>query len=53
MRNGVVIAPFNLDLAGIGNRPSALTLSGGIGKGAISGNVEIDCDGAETHDRCR
>ena len=40
MRNGVVIAPFNLDLAGIGNRPSALTLSGGIGKGTISGGIE-------------
>ena len=40
MRDGVVIAPFNLDLAGIGNRPSALTLSGGIGKGAISGGID-------------
>ena len=40
MRGGVVIAPFNLDLAGIGNRPSALSLSGGIGKGTISGSIE-------------
>ncbi|HEX4636027.1 MAG TPA: AsmA-like C-terminal region-containing protein [Rhizomicrobium sp.] len=30
MRDGVSIAPFNLDLAGIGNRPSGLSLSGGV-----------------------
>ena len=40
MRDGVAIAPFNLDLTGIGNRPSALSLSGGIGKGTISGDIE-------------
>jgi Protein of unknown function/AsmA-like C-terminal region len=45
MRDGVAIAPFNLDLAGIGNKPSALTLSGGIGKGAISGNIETSPTG--------
>ena len=45
MRNGVVIAPFNLDLAGVGNRPSALTLSGGIGKGTISGGIEAAANG--------
>ena len=40
MRNGVVIAPFNLDLTGVGNRPSALTLSGGIGKSSITGGID-------------
>ena len=40
MRDGVAIAPFNLDLAGIGNRPSALSLSGGTGKTALSGEIE-------------
>ena len=45
MRDGVSIAPFNLDLAGVGNKPSALTLSGGIGKGSISGNIETSLIG--------
>ena len=40
MRDGVAIAPFNLDLSGIGNKPSTLALSGGIGKASISGNIE-------------
>jgi hypothetical protein len=30
MRDGVAIMPFNLDLAGIGNRPSVLALSGNL-----------------------
>ncbi len=33
MRDGVSIQPFNLDLAGIGNRPSAISLSGNIARG--------------------
>jgi hypothetical protein len=45
MRDGVAIAPFNLDLAGVGNKPSALTLSGGIGKASISGNIENSLTG--------
>ncbi|MES2292179.1 MAG: AsmA-like C-terminal domain-containing protein [Pseudomonadota bacterium] len=45
MRDGVAIAPFNLDLAGVGNKPSALTLSGGIGKASISGNIETSLTG--------
>jgi len=45
MRDGVSIAPFNLNLAGVGNKPSALTLSGGIGKGSISGNIETSLAG--------
>ena len=40
MRDGVAIAPFNLDLSGIGNKPSALTLSGGQGKATLSGTIE-------------
>lgn len=45
MRDGVSIAPFNLDLAGVGNKPSALTLSGGIGKALIGGNIETSLAG--------
>jgi len=44
MRAGVSIMPFSFDLAGIGNRPSALALSGNVtmaGKSApIAGNLE-------------
>ena len=44
MRDGVSIMPFNLNLAGIGNRPSALALSGNITLGAqtapIAANLE-------------
>lgn len=34
MRDNVAIAPFNLDLAGIGVRPSAVTLSGNLTMGS-------------------
>lgn len=34
MRDGVSIAPFNLNLSGIGNRPSALAMSGSLAMGA-------------------
>jgi hypothetical protein len=34
MRDGVAIAPFNLDLSGIGNRPGTLALSGSLSKAA-------------------
>jgi hypothetical protein len=39
MRDGVAIAPFNLDLGLYGNRPSALTLSGNVTMGAKSAPV--------------
>lgn len=46
MRDGMAIAPFNLDLAGVGNKPSALTLSGGLGKsGTISGSMSNTATG--------
>ena len=45
MRDGVAIAPFSLDLAGIGNKPATLSLSGNIGKAAISGNIETTAAG--------
>ncbi|HXS07106.1 MAG TPA: AsmA-like C-terminal domain-containing protein [Rhizomicrobium sp.] len=45
MRDGVAIAPFNLDLSGIGNRPSALSVSGGIGKATMSGSIEATTTG--------
>ena len=41
MRDGVAIAPFNLDLAGVGDKPSALTFSGGLAKpGDFTGSLE-------------
>lgn len=45
MRDGVAIAPFNLELSGIGDRPSALSLSGGLGKTTIDGNIEATAKG--------
>jgi hypothetical protein len=49
MRDGVAIAPFNLDLAGIGVRPAALTLSGGLTMGTraapIAANLESSAAG--------
>ncbi|HEX4272251.1 MAG TPA: DUF3971 domain-containing protein, partial [Rhizomicrobium sp.] len=39
MRDGVSIAPFNLDLGLYGNRPSALTLSGDVAMGNKSAPV--------------
>lgn len=46
MRDGVAIAPFNLDLSGVGDKPSALTLSGGLGKGGnVSGTIETSATG--------
>jgi len=45
MRDGVAIAPFNLDLSGIGNRPSALSVSGGLGKAAMNGTIEATSAG--------
>ncbi len=51
MRDGVAIAPFNLDLAGVGNKPSALTLSGGHRQGgAISGSHRNHGDRAQADD---
>ncbi len=38
--DGQAIAPFNIDMAGIGERPSALSLSGGIGRGTITAGLE-------------
>jgi hypothetical protein len=46
MRDGVAIAPFYLDLAGVGDKPSALTLSGGLSKTAgIRGAIETTATG--------
>jgi AsmA-like C-terminal region/Protein of unknown function len=49
MRDGVSIMPFNFDLAGIGNRPSALSLSGNLTHGTkaapIAGNLEATATG--------
>jgi hypothetical protein len=45
MRNGVAIAPFNLDLSGVGDRPGTLSLSGNLIQGsakaaAITAGIE-------------
>lgn len=45
MRDNVAIAPFNLDLAGIGNRPSALSLSGDL---TMAGKTAPIAAGLET-----
>ncbi len=39
MRDNVSIAPFNMDLAGIGNRPAALTLNGSLTMGSKSAPI--------------
>jgi len=38
--DGQSIAPFSLDMAGIGERPSALSMTGGLGKAALSAGLE-------------
>jgi hypothetical protein len=41
LRSGVSVAPFNLDMSGIGNRPVSLSLSGNLSKTAtITGALE-------------
>jgi hypothetical protein len=49
MRSGVTIAPFNLELGLVGNRPSALNLNGNIVLGtksaAIAANLEASAAG--------
>ena len=44
MRDGVSISPFNLDLAGIGNRPSALSLSGSLAMGTRSAPIAANME---------
>lgn len=40
LRNGVAIAPFSLDAAGVADRPSALALNGTLGKGTtVTGGI--------------
>lgn len=50
MRENVAIAPFNLELSAIGNRPSALSLSGSVTQGTaqpqpIAANLESSATG--------
>jgi hypothetical protein len=46
MRDGVAVAPFNLDLSGVGDRPSALALSGGLSKSAtLTGAIDTTAQG--------
>ena len=40
LRDGVAVSPFSLDVSGVGNRPSALALSGSLTKSAsVSGDI--------------
>jgi hypothetical protein len=48
MRDGVSIMPFSFDLAGIGNRPSALALSGNIAMGAKSAPIAANLESSAT-----
>jgi hypothetical protein len=49
MRDGVAIAPFNLELSATGNRPSMLKLSGNVAQGSkaapIAANLEASAAG--------
>ena len=46
MRDDVAIAPFNMDLSGIGNRPGTLTMSGALSKTApITAAIEPTAEG--------
>ncbi|HEY0267297.1 MAG TPA: AsmA-like C-terminal domain-containing protein, partial [Rhizomicrobium sp.] len=48
MRDGVSIQPFNLDLAGIGNRPSAISLSGNVTRGDKSAPIAASLETTAT-----
>jgi len=48
MRDAVSIMPFNLDLAGNGNRPSALTLSGNVTMGSKSLPIAASLENSAT-----
>jgi hypothetical protein len=48
MRDGVSIMPFNLDLAGNGNRPSALSLSGNVTMGNKSSPIAANLENTPT-----
>lgn len=48
MRDGVSIMPFNLDLSGVGNRPSALSLSGIVTMGGRSAPVAANLETGAT-----
>jgi hypothetical protein len=39
LRGGVAIAPFAVDVSGVGDRPSAMKISGALGKSAIEGEM--------------
>ena len=43
--DNVSLAPFNLDLSGVGEKPSALSMSGGIGKATITAGLENTAQG--------
>jgi hypothetical protein len=48
MRDNVAIAPFNLDLSGIGNRPSGLSLGGNLTLGGKSAPIAAGLEAAST-----
>ncbi|HWY66923.1 MAG TPA: DUF3971 domain-containing protein, partial [Rhizomicrobium sp.] len=48
MRDGVSIMPFNLDLAGIGNRPSGVSLSGNVTMAGKSAPIAASLENSAT-----
>ncbi|MDB5741612.1 MAG: hypothetical protein JWP16_2652, partial [Alphaproteobacteria bacterium] len=48
MRDGVAIAPFNLDLAGVGVRPAALTLGGNLTMGTRAAPIAASLETSAT-----
>ncbi len=45
LRDSVAIAPFSLDVSGVGDRPTAMTLTGTLGKGATLGGTIVPSGG--------
>ncbi|MBV9046466.1 MAG: AsmA-like C-terminal domain-containing protein [Alphaproteobacteria bacterium] len=39
LRNGVTVAPFALDVTGVADRPITMSLSGSLGRSALSGSI--------------
>jgi hypothetical protein len=48
MRDGVSIMPFNMELAGIGNRPSALQLNGNLAIGGHTAPIAAELETSPT-----
>lgn len=47
LRDGVAVAPLAIDVTGVGDRPSSMSLSGTLGKTAVTGDM-VQGDGGRT-----